>query len=242
MNDAHVPHPPIATRAEWRSARKALLEEEKALTRARDRVNALRRRLPMVPVEKTYEFTAPEGRVTLLDLFEGRRQLIVYHFMFDPSWDEGCDGCTAVVDGFGRRRLLAERDTAMVLVSRAPLAKLAHYRHARGWDLRWVSSHDSDFNYDFHATLDAAVAPVEFNYLDAPEIEARGLAELAQGENHGLSVFFRLGDRLFHTYSTFARGVEGLTDAYSLLDTTPYGRQQDFEDSPPGWPQRPTYG
>lgn len=242
MKDARVPHPPIVTRAAWRSARMALLEEEKALTRARDRVNALRRRLPMVPVEKTYEFTAPEGRVTLLDLFEGCRQLIVYHFMFDPAWDEGCDGCTAFVDGLGRRQMLAERDTTMVLVSRAPLAKLERYRQARGWDLRWVSSHGSDFNYDFHATLDAAVAPVELNYRDADEIEALGLTEFAQGENHALSVFFRLDDRLFHTYSTFARGVEGITDAYSLLDTTPYGRQQDFEDSPPGWPQRPTYG
>ena len=133
--------------------------------------------------------------------------------------------------------MLNDRDTTFVMVSRAPLARLEAYRVRRGWNRRWVSSHGSDFNYDFHVTLDEKVAPLEYNYR-----RKAGPAKEAEGEHPGLSVFFRLGDEVMHTYSAFARGVEGWTDAYSLLDATPYGRQEDFEDSPAGWPQRPTYG
>jgi predicted dithiol-disulfide oxidoreductase (DUF899 family) len=129
------------------------------------------------------------------------------------------------------------------VVSRAPLAKLEAYKKLKGWSIPWFSSFGSDFNYDFHATLDERVAPVEYNYRDKTEIERRaGEAHFVSGELHALSVFFCLGDDVFHTYSAYARGTEGLTDAYSLLDVTPYGRQEDFEDSPPGWPQKPTYG
>ncbi len=138
--------------------------------------------------------------------------------------------------------MLPARDTTFVLISRAPLAKLAAYKARKGWSHPWYSSFGSDFNYDFHVTLDENVAPVEYNYRNKAELEARGGPNSTKGEGHGLSVFFRLDEGFFHTYSVYARGVEGITDAYSLLDTTPYGRQEDFEDSPPGWPQKPTYG
>jgi predicted dithiol-disulfide oxidoreductase (DUF899 family) len=237
-----IAHPTIVSRDDWQTARKQLLLKEKELTRQRDAVNAMRRQLPMVHLDKRYVFDSPTGEKTLLDLFEGRRQLIVYHFMFDPAWEAGCPGCTGLVNALGDLSLLPARDTSLVLISRAPLAKLERYQTAHGWTLPWLSSNHSDFNYDFHVSQDDAVAPVEHNYRGKAELEQRGEARFARGENHGLSVFFRIDDDIFHTYSTFARGCEGLTNAFSLLDTTPWGRQQDFEDSPPGWPQRPTYG
>lgn len=224
--------PKIVSRDAWLAARLPLLDHEKQLTKQRDRVNAERRRLPMVKLDKSYEFDTPQGKRSLGDLFEGRRQLIVYHFMFDPAWDKGCSGCTGYVDALGSLSMLHERDTTFTLISRAPLAKLEAYKALKGWDVPWVSSFGSDFNYDFHVTLDPKVTHLEYNYRPAPDVT---------GEEHGLSVFFRVEDELFHTYSVYARGCEGLTDAYSLLDTTPYGRQEDFEDSPPGWPQKPTY-
>ncbi|MBD2234721.1 DUF899 domain-containing protein [Phormidium tenue] len=236
MTTTTLAHPPVVSADTWLAERKALLADEKALTKQRDRVNAKRRRLPMVKLDKTYIFAGPEGETSLLDLFEGRRQLLVYHFMFDPEWENGCSGCTGLVNAIGDLSLLGDRDTTFVLISRAPLAKLEQYKARQGWTLPWFSSFGSDFNYDFHVTLDAAVAPVQYNYRDQQE------QHFMQGESHGMSVFFRIDDEVFHTYSTYARGCEGLTDAYSLLDLTPYGRQQDFEDSPAGWPQRPTYG
>lgn len=149
-------------------------------------------------------------------------------------------GCTGYVDSLGSLELLNERETSFVLISRAPLPKLEAYRKLRGWSHPWLSSHGSDFNYDFHATLDESVAPVEYNFRGQKELEADG--QHPSGEAHGLSVFFRIDGAIFHTYSTYARGVEALTDSYSLLDVTPYGRQEDWEDSPDGWPQKPTYG
>ena len=217
MTTQSLAHPPIATRDEWQAARKTLLAHEKEATKQRDRVSAERRRLPMVKLEKTYTFDGPEGKRTLFDLFDGHHQLIVYHFMFDPAWEKGCDGCTGLVNEMGDLSMLPARDTQFVLISRAPLAKLQAYKASKGWDQLWYSSFGSDFNYDFQVTTDT-------------------------GETHGLSVFFRIDDDVFHTYSTYNRGTESLTDAYSLLDMTPYGRQEDWEDSPAGWPQRPTYG
>lgn len=248
MPDDQVPHPPVTNREQWRAQRVALLEAEKELTRHRDRVNASRRRLPMVRLDKTYTFTGPEGELSLVDLFEGRRQLIVYHFMFDPSWDKGCTGCTGFVDALGDLSMLAERDTSFALISRAPIEKLEAYKAERGWTRRWVSSFGGEFNYDFHATLDADKAPYEYNYVTGEEkLKAKrekdgADAKLFKGESHGISVFFRLGDDVHHTYSNFARACENCTDTYSLLDLTPYGRQEDFEESPEGWPQKPTYG
>jgi predicted dithiol-disulfide oxidoreductase (DUF899 family) len=217
MTIQDLPQPRIATRDEWQAARKTLLAHEKELTKHYDRVSAERRRLPMVKLEKTYTFDGPEGKRSLHDLFDGHRQLIVYHFMFDPAWDKGCDGCTGFVNELADLSMLAERDTQFVLISRAPLDKLQAYKALKGWDRPWYSSYGSDFNYDFQVTTD-------------------------KGETHGLSVFFRIDDDVFHCYSTYNRGTESLTDSYRLLDVTPYGRQEDWEDSPSGWPQRPTYG
>lgn len=236
------PHPQIASRAEWLKLRLEHLEREKQLTRLGDRLSAERRRLPMVRIEKEYTFEGPDGRKSLRDLFEGRHQLIVYHFMFDPAWEKGCPGCTGYVDALGDLSLLHERDTTFILISRAPFPKLAAARAARGWTVPWYSSFESEFNHDFHVTLDEKVAPVEYNYRTKAEMIADEVPNQTEGEAHGLSVFFRLNDEVCHTYSTYARGVESLTDAYSLLDVTPYGRQEDWEDSPSDWPQRPTYG
>jgi predicted dithiol-disulfide oxidoreductase (DUF899 family) len=236
-----IAHPNIVGRDEWLTARKTLLEHEKELTKQRDRINAERRRLPMVKLEKKYTFEGSNGSAKLIDLFEGRTQLIIYHFMFAPEWEKGCMGCTGYVNALGDLSRLNERDTTFVLVSRAPLPKLEAYKTLKGWTLPWYSSFGSDFNYDFHVTLDENITPIEYNYRDKAELEKRYGPNVVQGESHGLSVFFRLGDDVFHTYSTYARGVESLTDNYSLLDMTPYGRQEDFEDSPPGYPQKPTY-
>jgi len=234
MTTQTIVHPPIASRDEWLATRKEILLHEKELTKQQDRTSAERRRLPMVKVEKEYTFDGPGGKVSLKDLFAGRRQLIVYHFMFDPEWDKGCDGCTGYVNALGDLSGLSARDTSFVLISRAPLAKLEAYKTKMGWDRPWVSSFGSDFNYDFHVTLDSSVAPTEYNFRAVPDTE--------KGEAPGLSVFFRIGDDIYHTYSTYARGGEYLTNTSALLDVTPYGRQEDWEDSPAGWPQRPTYG
>ena len=243
MTISLIPHPRVASQEQWLAERTKLLADEKELTKHYDRVNAERRRLPMVKIEKNYFFEGPNGKPSLKDLFEGRRQLIVYHFMFDLTWDKGCSGCTGFVDALGDLSLLNKRDTTFVVISRAPLAKLNAYKAQKGWGIAWFSSFGSDFNYDFHVTLDPKVAPVEYNYRNKVEMEAAvGHSVQMEGEEHGLSVFFRLEDEMFHSYSAYARGNESLTDSYRLLDMTPYGRQQDFEDSPPGWPQMPTYG
>ena len=231
--------PKIVSRDQWLAERKKLLAHEKELTKQYDRVNAERRRLPMVKIEKDYVFDGPNGKLSLLDLFEGRHQLIIYHFMFDPTWDKGCSG---FVDALGDLSLLNKRDTTFAVVSRAPLAKLEAYKSEKGWNIHWFSSFGTDFNYDFHVTLDPKIAPAEYNYRNKAETEAAvGHSVQMEGEDPGLSVFFRLDKEVFHTYSLYARGTESVTDSYRLLDTTPYGRQQDFEDSPPGWPQKPTY-
>jgi len=243
MTTTTVPHPPIVARDQWLAERKKLLAEEKELTQHYDRVNAKRRRLPMVKIEKNYVFEGANGKPALEDLFDGRRQLIIYHFMFDPAWDKGCPGCTSFVDALGDLSLLNKRDTTFAVVSRAPLAKLETYKAQKGWSIAWFSSFGSDFNYDFHVTLDPKAAPVEYNFRNKAEMTAAtGHAVEMEGEGHGLSVFFRVDDEIFHTYSAYARGTESLTDSYRLLDVTPYGRQQEFEDSPPGWPQKPIYG
>ena len=162
----------------------------------------------------------------------------------DPRWDAGCPSCTGYVDALGDLSMLRDRNTSFALVSRAPLAKLEAYKARRGWTFPWFSSYETDFNYDFHVTFDESVAPIEYNFRSKAEYERLGMPFAAEqpSEAHGLSVFFHLDDAVFHTYAAYARGVEGLTDTYSLLDVTPYGRQEDWEDSPPGWPQRPTYG
>jgi predicted dithiol-disulfide oxidoreductase (DUF899 family) len=232
-------HPRVASRCEWLVERNALLEHEKELTRHYDRVAAERRRLPMVKIDKPYLFDTPSGQRGLFSLFEGKRQLVVYHFMFGPDWQKGCSGCTQLGDALGDLSELEARDTRFVMVSRAPLLKLLAYKADKDWSLDWVSSFGSDFNYDFHVTLDDEVAPREYNYRCPPVLDE---PQVVKGERHGMSVFFRIGEDVFHTYSSYARGTEALMDAFRILDITPYGRQEDFEDSPAGWPQRPTYG
>ncbi len=228
--------PQIVSQDEWVAARKAFLAEEKVFTRRRDALSAARRGLPMVRIEKDYAFTGPDGTVRLLDLFEGRRQLMVTHFMFGPDWDAGCPSCTAGADELsdGLRRHLHARDTTLVVISRAPFEKLARTKAARGWTFPWYSSYGSDFNYDFHVTLDEAVAPIEYNYRSKAEHEQAGTAGYVTGdgplERPGTSCFLRDGDAVFHTYSTFARGEEATGGAYYYLDLTALGRQEDWEE------------
>ncbi len=221
--------PQVVSRDEWLVARKELLAKEKEATRERDALNTQRRRLPMVEIDKDYVFEGPDGKASLLDLFEGRRQLIVGHFMFDPSWDDGCPSCSGRVDQYGNLAHLHARDTTMAVVSRAPLAKIQPFKARMGWNFPWYSSYGSDFNYDFHVTLDAGVAPVEYNYRNKAELEQAGFPD-AQGEVHGTSVFLRDGDRVFHTYSTYGRGTEQVGGTHYYLDMTALGRQEDWEE------------
>jgi predicted dithiol-disulfide oxidoreductase (DUF899 family) len=219
--------PPVVSRAEWLTAREELLAAEKEFTRQRDALNAMRRRLPMVELDKKYVFESQGGPAQLPDLFEGRGQLLIYHFMFHPDWDEGCPSCSLVVDNVGHLAHLHARDTTLALVSRAPLARIEPFRQRMGWTLPWYSSFGSDFNYDFHVTLDLAVAPVEYNY--------RNLAALGpdwqgwSGDMHGISSFLRRDDRVFHAYSAYARGTDLLAGTYNWLDLTARGRQEDWE-------------
>jgi predicted dithiol-disulfide oxidoreductase (DUF899 family) len=229
--------PEIASRDEWLAARRELLGREKELTHLQDALNADRRRLPMVPIDKAYRFDGPDGEAGLLDLFGDHRQLIVQHFMFDPTWDDGCPSCTASVDEIsdGVVTHLGARDTAFVLVSRAPLAKIEAYRQRRGWTVPWYSSSRNDFNYDFHVTVDESVAPIEVNYRTRADLEQaaamRWVTEAKQPiELPGVSCFLRDGDQVFHTNSTFARGTEFLAGAYTFLDLTALGRQEEWEE------------
>ncbi|HXW47218.1 MAG TPA: DUF899 domain-containing protein [Streptosporangiaceae bacterium] len=227
--------PEITTREQWLAARKELLAREKELTRKRDALNADRRRLPMVEIDKQYVLEGPSGTVTLADLFGDCQQLIVQHIMFDPEWEAACPGCSASLDELapGLIRHLNSRNTAFAGVSRAPRAKLAALQAARGWQFDWYSSCDSDFNYDFQATVDPAIAPAVYNYEPQD-----GKTDPVEGEVPGFSCFVRDSDRVFHTYSTFARGTDHLGGAYGLLDLTAFGRSEEWEE-PKGRVSRP---
>jgi predicted dithiol-disulfide oxidoreductase (DUF899 family) len=213
-------HPRIVSAGEWQATRDRLLVKEKAMTRALDALAAERRRLPMVRIDKSYAFEGPDGKASLLDLFERRRQLIIYHFMFAPGvsgWPEaGCDGCSFFVDQIGHLAHIHARDISFALVSRAPFANIQAYKKRMGWHIPWYSSAASDFNVDFGLTKD-------------------------DGETFGLSVFFRDGKEIYRTYFTTARGAEALGSAWTFFDLTPFGRQETWEDSPEGWPQTPPY-
>jgi predicted dithiol-disulfide oxidoreductase (DUF899 family) len=214
--------PETASREKWLAARTELLAREKELTRRRDELNADRRRLPMVEITKPYVFHGSRGDATLLDLFEGRRQLIVGHFMFDPSWEDGCSSCTAGCDEVsdGLLHHLHVRDTTLAYVSRAPLEKLERWKASRGWAFPWYSSYGSDFNYDFGVTLDKSRGATEYNYRPID----------MEGEMPGTSYFLRDGDSVFHTYSNYARGAEMTGGSYYWLDLTALGRQEEWEE------------
>jgi predicted dithiol-disulfide oxidoreductase (DUF899 family) len=202
--------PRVVSRDEWEAARAELLVSEKELTRARDALSAQRRRLPMVRVDKEYVFDSPDGPVDLPGLFDGRRQLVVRHFMFHPDWDEGCVGCSLQVDNLGHPAHLHARDTSTRLVSRAPLTRIEPFRRRMGWTVPWFSSFGGDFNPDFGATRDDA-------------------------ECSGLSVFLRDGADVFHTYSSFSRGGDALINTYNYLDLTALGRQEEGLEYPQQW-------
>lgn len=212
--------PRIVSQSEWQAAQSGMLAKEKQATRARDALAAERRRQPMVRIDKDYVFEGLHGKAHLGDLFEGRRQLLLYHFMFAPGvhgWpDAGCPGCSMFVDYLCHPAHLHARDTSLVLVSRAPLANIERYRNRMGWERPWYSSDGSDFNRDMGVTTD-------------------------QGESPGLSVFLRDGDDVYRTYFVTARGLETVGTVWSLLDLTPFGRQETWEDSPEGWPQTEPY-
>ncbi|GGX60661.1 DUF899 domain-containing protein [Streptomyces fructofermentans] len=220
--------PRIVSREEWRAAREELLVKEKAATRARDALNAERRRLPMVEIDVGYVFEGGDGKATLLDLFAGRRQLVVYHFMFAPEWDAGCRGCSAFVDQMGHLAHLRARGTEPALVSRAPYTKLLPFQARMGWTVPWYSSRSNDFNLDFRASVESDPAG------DATG-DATGTGDGTGGgtrthERPGVSCFLRDGDRVFHTYSAYGRGLEGLGSTTSLLDLTVLGRQEEWEE------------
>ncbi|MFT3828403.1 MAG: DUF899 domain-containing protein [Opitutaceae bacterium] len=238
--------PPVVSREVWRVARKALLAREKEFTRLRDAVNAARRRLPMVKIEKPYTFVGPEGTLDLPTLFAGRRQLLVHHFMWFEERQAFCKGCTgAAHHTFNNPRLrevLAGRDVTFVAISRAPFAQIATYKAEHGWTFPWYSSQGSDFNYDFHTTLGEAKTPIEYNYRNKAELLAAGFAADSLKEDWPAnSVFLRDGNDVYHTYSAYARGLDSLHAPDAYLDLTPYGRQEEWEDSPAGWPKQPTY-
>jgi predicted dithiol-disulfide oxidoreductase (DUF899 family) len=215
--------PDVVTRDEWLTARTALLVKEKELTRRRDALNAERRRMPMVKIEKDYVFTGPDGEASLVDLFEGRLQLILGHFMFDPEWEDGCPSCSAGADEMSKGLLehLHARDTTLVQVSRAPIEKIERYKAKKGWSFPWYSSYGTDFNYDFDVTMDPSVKPPVYNFRPY---------EGEPGEMPGASYFLRDGNTVFHTNSIYARGAEMTGGSYYFLDLTALGRQEDWEE------------
>ncbi len=220
--------PDVVSREQWLEARQRLLAQEKELTRRHDELNATRRRLPMVKVDEEYVFEGPGGKVTLNDLFGDKRQLIVQHVMFGPDWDQPCPGCSAAIAELNPGVLghVASRDTAFVLASRAPYEKIAAKAEERGWTVPWYSAHDSDFNYDYQVSLDAERGQRDYNYRAEPGL----LGGDRSAEMPGYSCFLRDGDEIFHTYSAFARGTEYVGNAYTFLDMTALGRQEDWEE------------
>jgi len=221
----------VVSQQEWIAARKALLKREKEATRVSDQLAAERRKMPWVKIEKDYVFDAPGGKVALADLFAGRNQLVIYHFMFGPDWQEGCPSCSFVSDHFdGALPHLAARDVTLAVVSHAPLAKLEAFKKRMGWGFQWVSSHGGDFNGDFHVSFtkeELATGKVDYNYTmqEFPSAEAPGLSVFTKDAN---------GD-VFHTYSSYGRGLELLMSTYRILDVVPKGRDEDQLEFPMAW-------
>ena len=221
----------VVSKEKWTRARKKLLADEKKFTRLRDQLNAKRRALPWEKVEKTYFFDGPKGKETLAGLFGGKNQLIVWHFMFGPDWKEGCSHCSFWADSFnGNIVHLAARDTTLLAISHAPLSKIESFKKRMGWGFKWVSSFHTDFNYDYQASFskeDFKRGKAVYNYR---------VIEPFSDELHGVSVFYKDGKDIYHTYSTYSRGVDMLNNAYQYLDLTAKGRDEDWaSDFASGW-------
>lgn len=224
----------VVSEKKWLEARKALLKKEREFTELRDQLNRQRRELPWEAVDKEYVFDGSDGKQTLSELFDGRSQLIIYHFMFDPNWDAGCLHCSFWADNFNEIIVhLNQRDTTMVAVSRAPYSKLASYKKRMGWDFKWVSSYDTDFNFDYNVSFTPREMEKEetfYNYV---------FQNSNSSEREGVSVFYKdPSGRIFHTYSAYARGIDMLNVAYHYLDLVPKGRDEEGHDFPQFWVRR----
>jgi predicted dithiol-disulfide oxidoreductase (DUF899 family) len=236
--------PRVVSPGQWLAARTDLLAREKEVTRAKDGVDAARRELPMTEVTKDYALTSPAGAVGLPDLFDGRRQLITYHFMWRsaesgfPDDDQGCPTCSFLVDNIGHLSHLHACDTTLALVSRAPIASIERFRKRMGWAVPWYSSYGSDFNYDFRVSFDEDRVPLEYNYKDKQTLEREAPHIRSGTDGPGVSVFLREGERVFHTYSAYERGLDSLLGTYRWLELTPRGRQRHVIE----FPYHDTYG
>jgi len=223
-----MPNQTVGTRQEWLAARLDLLKAEKELTRRNDELTQQRQQLPWVPIEKDYRFQTDNGEESLKELFRGRSQLLVWHFMFAPDWPEGCPVCSSVADSFnGIRVHLEHHDVGLMAISRAPLEKLRAYKHRMGWDFPWASSFQTDFNFDFNVSFteeSVAANGAEYNFrrLEAPQLDPRMLPF----EGHGLSTFALDGGVVYHTYSAYARGTDALWAMWQWLDRSPLGRNE----------------
>jgi predicted dithiol-disulfide oxidoreductase (DUF899 family) len=224
----------IVSKNEWIAARKVLLKKEKEFTALRDQLSQQRRDLPWVAVDKEYVFDGPNGKETLPDLFDGRSQLIVYHFMYDPNWDVGCPSCSFWADNFNDIIVhLNQRDVTLIAISKAPFNKIAAYKKRMGWDFKWVSSYDTDFNFDYHVSFtqeELAKKKAFYNFISQ---------DPRTSEREGISVFYKdLSDKIFYTYSAYARGIDILNNTYNYLDLVPKGRDEDGYDFPMAWVSR----
>ena len=224
----------IVSQNEWIAARKVLLKKEKEFTALRDQLSLQRRDLPWVAVDKEYVFDGPNGKETLPDLFDGRSQLIVYHFMYDPNWDVGCPSCSFWADNFNDIIVhLNQRDVTLIAISKAPFNKIAAYKKRMGWDFKWVSSYDTDFNFDYHVSFtqeELAKKKAFYNFISQ---------DPRTSEREGISVFYKdLSDKIFYTYSAYARGIDILNNTYNYLDLVPKGRDEDGYDFPMAWVRR----
>jgi predicted dithiol-disulfide oxidoreductase (DUF899 family) len=231
MTTSNIEHPRVVSPDEWLAARKELLAKEKQLTRQHDALSAERRKLPWTKVEKNYVFEGPNGEETLLDLFAGRSQLIVYHFMFGPDWEEGCPSCSFGMDHVDGALLhLAQRDVTFTAISRAPFPKIKAFKQRMGWRFKWVSSYGNDFNHDYHVSFskdEIAKGKIYYNF---------GMNEFPSEEAPGLSVFYKdKSGAVFHTYSAYARGLEPIIGTYTLLDLVPKGRDEEGLEFTMSW-------
>lgn len=224
----------IVSKDEWLAARSALLKKEKEFTLLRDKLGQQQRDMPWVLVDKKYLFDGPNGKQTLSDLFDGRSQLIVYHFMYDPNWDAGCPSCSFWADNFnGIVVHLNQRDVTMIAVSKAPYSKIGEYKKRMGWNFKWVSSYDNDFNFDYHVSF----TPEELSEKKA--FYNYSLQDTHSPEREGVSVFYKdTAGHVFHTYSAYARGIDVLNVAYHYLDLVPKGRDEDGHEFPQFWVRR----